>query len=113
MNLTGKAETVEIDEVAMKALQLRYPAVAVHDELCKMHMWLIRYEKRRPVRIWVFIDKWLQRAPAVHRPQTVVQAWWATEERTINQGAAIGLTPRPGETMAAFRDRVGNKMRAA
>ncbi len=82
-------------------------------ELCKMHLWLLRNPKGRPVRMWLFVDKWLNKAPAVKRPPPVVDAWWTTEQRTINQGRALGMEARPGETMAQFKDRVANALRAA
>ncbi len=111
--LTGKTETLTLDDTAIAALELRHKAKDVRSEMMAAHLWLLRHPKRRPVMLWRFIDAWLAKAPAVKRPPVVVTAWWATEERTINQGAAIGLTPRPGESLAMFRDRVGAKMRGA
>lgn len=78
-----------------------------------MHLWLLRYEKRRPANLWRFIDTWLKRAPETVRPPPVVNAWWTTDERTVNQGRAVGIEPRPGETMAEFRNRLADKMRGA
>jgi len=113
MILQAKAGEVDISPDTIKALRLRYRSVDVESELLKAHLWLLRYPKRRPVNLFRFIDNWLSKAPAVLKPDTVVTAWWSTEERTINQGAAIGLTARPGESMAAFKDRIANAMKGA
>ena len=113
MLLSGKNESVELSPETVTALQSKFPTRDVPAELAKMHLWLLRYPKRRPANIWRFVDTWLKRAPEVRKPPTVVNAWWTTEQRTLNQGAAIGIQPRPGETMAEFRDRVADKMRAA
>lgn len=109
--LQSKGGEIELSTETVMALQARWITRDVENELLKMHLWLLQHPTRRPVRIWRFIDVWLERSPAVKRPTTVVNAWWATDERTINQGAAVGINPRPGETMAAFRDRLGEAMR--
>lgn len=111
MELLGHAENLEITPDVIAALQAKWKTRDVPEEILKMHLWLLRYPKRRPKRMWVFVDNWLKAAPAVKLPPTVVNSWWTTDERTINQGAAIGLAPRPGESMAQFKDRVADKMR--
>jgi uncharacterized protein YdaU (DUF1376 family) len=35
--------------------------------------------------------------------------WWTSDGKTIAHGACIGLHPRPGESMSAFRDRINEK----
>jgi hypothetical protein len=35
--------------------------------------------------------------------------WWTSDGKTIAHGASIGLHPRPGESMSAFRDRINEK----
>jgi len=104
---------IGIDDVLLAGLKRRYPTKDVEGELSTMALWLERYPKRRPVNGWRFVDNWLTRAPAVVKPPPVMHAWWTTDERTINQGAAVGLAPRAGETMATFRDRIAAKMRSA
>ncbi len=111
MELQGRAKNLEITPDITQALQAKWKTRDVAAELLKMHLWLLRYPTRRPVRLWVFIDNWLKASPAVKLPPTVVNSWWTTDERTVNQGAAVGLAPRPGESMASFRDRVADKMR--
>jgi len=83
----------------------------VEAELLKMNLWLTRYPKKRPVRMWVFIDRWLKNAPAVLMPPVLVEAWWSTDERTLNQGKAVGILPRPGEGMQDYRVRLTQAMR--
>jgi hypothetical protein len=111
IKLWTKTTEVEIDEQTIEALQSKWPSRDVQVELKRMHLWLLRYPVRRPATIWRFVDNWLKKAPAVIRPPTIVYAWWATDERTINQGAALGLEPRPGESMVQFKDRVGDKLK--
>lgn len=111
MILEAKGGAIELSTETIAALQLRWTTRDVASELAKMHLWLLRYPKRRPASIWRFVDNWLKAAPAVRKPSIVVNAWWSTEERTLNQGAAIGCNPRPGESMAQFRERLGDVMR--
>jgi hypothetical protein len=113
MRLTGKDSELELSTDTVDALRRKWPTRDVANELAKMHLWLLRYPRRRPVNVWLFVENWLRRAPAVNRPPPVVNAWWTTDDRTINQGAAIGLSPRAGETMATFRDRIAAKVRGA
>jgi hypothetical protein len=113
MELQGKAGPVELSTDTIAALKVRFPAKHVDSELLRAHLWLLRNTSSRPVNIWRFLDHWFAKAPDVIRPPAVVNAWWATDERTINQGAAIGIQARPGETMAQYRSRVADKMRAA
>lgn len=113
MRLTGKDEELELSTDTIAALKRKYPTRDVDAELSKMHLWLLRYPKRRPANVWRFLDSWLKKAAETQRPPPVVNAWWTTDDRTINQGAALGLSPRAGETMANFRDRIAEKMRGA
>lgn len=113
MELQGRQGPLQLTDDLIAALQKRYPTRAVKDELLKAHLWLTRYEKRRPINVWRFVDNWLERAPATVKPPTVVNAWWTTDERTINMGASLGLQARPGESMAAFRDRIAAAVKAA
>lgn len=113
MVLMGKSECVAVSDDTIAALQIRHRAKNVRDELLKAHLWLLRNPRRRPSRMWVFVDNWLNKAPAVIRPVPVVIAWWSTDERTINQGEALGLTARPGESMSQYRDRIAKAMQAA
>ncbi len=112
MNLESADGPVAIDSDTSSALQQRWATRDVPAELLKMHLWLLRYPKRRPQYLYRFIDNWLKRAPPVKAPPTlVVNAWWTTEERTLNQGAAVNCNPRPGESMQQFRERLGNHMK--
>ncbi len=113
MILESRSGPVDLSTDTMSALQIRFPSRDVPSELLKAHLWLLRYPARRPASIWRFIDNWLKKAPAVIRPATVVHAWWATDERTINQGAAVGISARPGESMSDFRNRVSLKLKAS
>lgn len=113
MELETASDKVELSTDDIAALKLKWPTKAVESELLKMRLWLRRYPARRPKMIWRFIDTWLKKSPNVVRPApTVMYAWWSSDERTLNQGAALGLSPRPGETMAQFRDRIADKMKA-
>lgn len=113
MELTGKDHVVELSTDTVVALKRKFPSRDVDGELAKAHLWLLRYPKRRPVNVWRFLDSWLKRAPETQRPPPVVNAWWTTDERTLNQGAALGIAPRAGETMANFRDRIAARMKGA
>lgn len=113
MVLQGRDAEVDVDADHIAALKLKWKTRDVEGELLKARLWLTRYPKRRPANVWRFVDNWLARAPATVKPPTVVNAWWASDERTINQGAAIGLAARPGETMAQYRDRIAAKLKEA
>lgn len=114
MRLLTATGEMELSTEVVGALKLKWPTKAVDAELLKMHLWLLRYEKRRPKNVWLFVDNWLRKSPNVIRPApTVMYAWWSSDDRTINQGAALGLSPRPGESMQAFRDRIADRMKAA
>ena len=113
IRLWNEKGEVEIEDQTISALQAKWPSRDVSHQLLLAHLWLLRHPARRPANIWRFVDNWLKKAPAVKRPPVLVNAWWATDERTINQGAAVGIQPRPGESMASFKDRVADKMRAA
>lgn len=113
MLLQCKSGWIELSTDTVAALKRKFPSRDVDAELAKAHLWLLRYPKRRPVNVWRFLDSWLKKAPETHKPPPVVNAWWTTDERTVNQGAALGLSPRAGETMANFRDRIAAKMRGA
>jgi hypothetical protein len=113
VTLMGKMGEVEIGAETIAALQVKWKTRDVSAELQKAHLWLLRYERRRPENVWRFVDNWLKKAPATIMPTTVVNAWWTTDERTLNQGEAIGVRPRPGETMPQYRARLAEKMKAA
>lgn len=111
IQLPAKQGMVEIPDPVVRALQSKNPTKDVPRELDAMLLWLTRHEKRRPVNVWRFIDHWLAKAPAVRRPPEVtLHAWWTTDARTVQQGHAIGVEARPGESMAAFRDRIAARM---
>ena len=40
-------------------------------------------------------------------------AWWATDRGVLAKGAEVGLSPRPGEEMAQFKQRVVDGLRRA
>lgn len=69
MLILGRAGAVEVDEVAMRGLELKYPGVRVADEMAKMHLWLLRHPAKRPANVWRFLDNWLKRV----KPPTVAQ----------------------------------------
>lgn len=110
--LAGKNNEVAFDPQMIAALQSKFRTRDVRGELLKARLWLLRYPARRPVNVWRFVDNWLKRADAVVAPPPVtVVAWWATDERTVQQGHALGLSARPGESMAQFRERVAERIR--
>lgn len=110
--LSTSTVDIELTDTVIAGLRSKFPTKNVDRELLAMNLWLTRYPKRRPVNIWRFVDHWLRKSPNVIRPApTIMFGWWTSDERTINQGAAIGLTPRPGETMVQFRDRISEKLK--
>ncbi len=113
MELHGKVGPIDISEQTISALQVKFPTKSVEPELLKAGLWLLRNTSSRPANIWRFLDHWFAKAPDVVRPPPVMVAWWTTDDRTINQGAAVGCFARPGESMAAYRTRIADKMRAA
>jgi hypothetical protein len=110
MILTLRTGPYELSPDAIAALQQKYPCKAVERELGLMLIWLLRNPGNRPKSFWRFCDHWMDKADDFVKPQPKVAAWWSTDERTINQGLALGLSARPGEPMAAFRDRISTAM---
>lgn len=111
--LTGRNGDLVFDPQMISALQSKWATRDVMAELLRARLWLLRYPARRPANLWRFVDNWLKKAPAVVRPQTVVNAWWTSDERTIQQGHALGLSARPGESMAQFRERLSERIRGS
>lgn len=111
MKLSGKTGEVELSTDTIAALKARFPTKNVERELALAHLWLLKNPSSRPVRMIRFLENWLRKADSVIRPDpVVVAAWWVSDERTLNQGRALGLEPRPGESMPAFRDRINAKL---
>lgn len=111
ITLRHKTGVLEINDETARALQVKWAKKNVAQELALMHLWLEQHESRRPANVWRFVDNWLKKAYDVRMVAPTVAAWWATDERTINQGAALGLSARPGESMQQYRSRIAEKMR--
>jgi hypothetical protein len=109
MILFSKGTEIDINEQIILSLRAKWPTKPVENELHLMYLFLVRRPASRPVNIWRFIDNWLKKSPDIVRPLPNVGFWWTTDERTLNYGRGIGLEPRPGETMSAFRDRINAK----
>lgn len=111
MELHAKSGPIAIDDPVIRALQAKNPTKDVARELDAMALWLARHPGRRPVNIWRFIDNWLRKADAVIAPPPAqVAAYWATPERTVNQGKALELPSRPGESMEQYRQRIAARL---
>lgn len=39
-----------------------------------------------------------------------VDAWWTSDEGIQRKGGELGMTPKPGETMASYRDRIKHRI---
>jgi hypothetical protein len=39
-----------------------------------------------------------------------VDAWWVSDEGIQRKGAELGMSPKPGETMASYRDRIKSRL---
>ncbi len=111
MYLPVRVGQFEITDQLMASLTRLWPTKDLSTELAKMHLWLERNPKARPAHPYRFIDNWLKKADDMIAPQPKVAAWWATEQRTLNQGAALGLTARPGEGIAEYRERINERLR--
>jgi hypothetical protein len=110
MILPTKSGPLELSESLIAALCVKWPTKQVDRELSLMLLYLERRKAMRPVNGWRFIDNWLKKSPDVVAPLPRVAAWWATEQRTLNQGAGLGMTPRPGESIHEYRERIRMKM---
>jgi hypothetical protein len=110
MILPCKSGDVELSAAYIAALRQAYPTKDIDTELARAHLWLVANPARRPVRWPAFLRNWLKRADDVIAPQPNVAGWWATEQRTMNQGAALGLAARPGESLAEYRGRISAKL---
>ena len=42
-----------------------------------------------------------------------VDAWWVSDEGIQRKGGELGMTPKPGETMASYRDRIKSRISQA
>ena len=47
------------------------------------------------------------------KPKIQLVAWWSSDAGILAKGRELGIDPRPGETMYAFKDRVAEKVRVA
>ena len=47
------------------------------------------------------------------QPKGATIAWWQSDELIIAKGQELGISPRPGETMAQFKSRVADKLRVS
>lgn len=46
------------------------------------------------------------KSPTKGKPEAASSRWWLTDQGTIAEGKRRGVSPRPGEDMQSFRDRV-------
>jgi hypothetical protein len=106
VRLETKNASIHLDADTIAALKSKWRTKDVDAQLLAMHLWLLRNKARRPVNVWRFLDSWLAKAPAVIRPPMLVESWWSTPERVVNQGLALGIQARPGESLAALKDRI-------
>lgn len=110
MNLLG----TELEPEVLRGLELRYPQVAVKDQIALMALWLAKNPARRPKRVLRFVETWLRKStPKLRAVPKQVAAWWTSEAGTMEQARLLGLSARPGEDMAQFRKRIADKMREA
>ena len=111
ITLKAKNGVIELNDVTIRALKEVWKTKDVDTELAKMHLWLEAHSERRPVYFWVFMRKWMVKAPDVSPPPMPVGAgWWRGVEATLEAGAALGLPPRPGEEMSAYRERIAARI---
>jgi hypothetical protein len=57
-------------------------------------------------RTWLNQARWTDELGAVNACASVRSAWWTSELGTMAYGRDRGITPRPGEDMAAYRARL-------
>ena len=50
---------------------------------------------------WRFDDEIVISAPEIKRMN-----WWQSDTLTMSHGREVGITPRPGEEMATYRQRI-------
>jgi hypothetical protein len=112
MILAGKHGPVELSADTIAALKLSYATKNIDLETARAALWLERNPSRRPVRMLRFLETWLKRSDSVIRPAPIVAAWWTTEARTVNfaLGLSPPMTPRAGESMGEFRDRISARL---
>ena len=115
MKIPTKDGYFEVDNEMLSALKKVYAYTDVVLELSKM---IVRFESK-PARRWktrtfmVGATKWLKKeneqakinGGRIRQPK-IMDAWWTSDPSTLHHGESIGIKPRPGETMAQYRDRL-------
>jgi len=93
--------------------QAAYPAVDVVRQLAAMRQWCLANPANRKTAKGVlsFCNRWLCKEQDRPRPAARASpggsgAWWATDQSVIAKGAEMGMAPRAGEGMPAFKGRV-------
>jgi hypothetical protein len=55
---------------------------------------------------WLRGRRFLDELPALESLATKQESWWASEAATMRKGGELGVAPRPGEDMQAYRGRI-------
>ena len=111
ITLKSKNGVVELNDVTIRALKAVWKTKDVDLELNRMILWLEAHPNRRPAYFWTFVKNWMRKAPDVIPPPMPVGAgWWRAADATLETGNALGLPPRPGEEMSAYRERIAAKI---
>lgn len=88
-----------------------YPAVDIVRQLAAMRQWCLANPRRQKTArgVLAFCNNWLhkeQNSPRSAQARASPGAWWATDQSVVTKGAEMGMAPRAGEGMPAFKGRV-------
>lgn len=104
----------ELSEEVIAGLGLRYPNTNVRNELALMALWLAKNPASRPKRPMRFVENWLRKAsPKLKAVPKIVPMWWQSDEGTMAQARLLGIEPKRGEEMRAFKERLMKVMKEA
>lgn len=119
MRLPTSEGHLDLSPDHIEAFAKKYPYTDVRAEFGRMLIWLEKNPSGRWKLPWRGIEKWLAKAETKNRARGVsrktaieIEAWWTSDSSTLKKGAELGLAPRPGESMAQFRDRVRDRVAA-
>lgn len=59
---------------------------------------------------WLNAQRW---EDEIEMPEVKAVAWWATDKGVLDMGQKLGISPRPGEELPQFKQRVVEKFKAA
>lgn len=91
-------------EKAWNKLTAEQKFVALHSLPIHVRYWESAGRSKETIphcATWLNGERWTDELEAA-----VVQAWWSSDQGTLDYGASKGISAKPGESMASYRARL-------